>query len=278
MTRPPNIPAPFDEITAFAARCADASGAVILPHFRQVGADDKTGDAVGQFDPVTIADKNAELAIRKLIEDERPEDAILGEEFPDKPGTSGAMWVIDPIDGTRGFLTGLPTWGTLIGYHDGTKPAFGMMDQPFVGDRFFGWSSGQARGAALVRGDQVTPLKTRSCSGLSDAIFACTTHEMFQTPHEVAAFDMMLAETKLLRMGTDCYSYAMLAHGLIDVVIESCLKPFDIQALIPIIEGAGGIVTDWQGGPAENSAQVLACGDATLHKDIVARLEGLAGA
>jgi len=269
----PNIPAPYDEIARFADRCADAAGAAILPHFRAVEADNKkSGD---EFDPVTIADKNAELAIRALIDIERPDDAVLGEEFPNKQGTSGATWVLDPIDGTRAFITGMPTWGTLIGYNDGEKPTFGIMDQAFVGDRFFGWSNDAGSGAVLVRGDTVTPLKTRSCPQLSDAIFACTTHELFRDPHEIAAFDMMLEETKLLRMGTDCYAYALLAHGLIDVVIESCLKPFDIQALIPIVRGAGGVITDWEGGVPDNSRQVLACGDPVLHKKILEKLRAL---
>jgi len=270
----PNIPVPYDEIAEFASRCADAAGAAILPHFRSVEADNKKQDE-GEFDPVTIADKNAELAIRALIEAERPDDAILGEEFPDKLGTSGAQWVLDPIDGTRAFISGMPTWGTLIGYHDGTRPAFGIMDQSFVGDRFFGWSDGANGGAALVRGDTVTPLKTRACPDISDAIFACTTHELFRTRHEMAAFVMMLEETKLLRMGTDCYAYALLAHGLIDVVMESCLKPFDVQALIPIVQGAGGVITDWEGGLADNSGQVLACGDPALHNIILEKLKRL---
>ncbi len=265
------VPAPHDEIVAFACRCADAAGAAILPHFRQNPAtDDKTGDAAGQFDPVTVADKGAEQAIRALIDVERPDDAILGEEFGNKDGTSGAMWVIDPIDGTRAFISGMPTWGTLLGYHDGTKPAVGIMDQAFVGDRFIGWPGG----AALVRGDHVTPLKTRACAEISDAIFACTTPELFRGPREEAAYDTLLRKTKMLRLGTDCYAYCLLAHGLIDIVLEAGLKPFDIQALIPIVEGAGGQVTDWHGNSAENGGQVLATGDARLHEAVLKLLNG----
>lgn len=265
------IPAPHEEIVAFASRCADAAGAAIRPHFRQNPAtDDKTGDAVGQFDPVTVADKAAEEAIRALIDKERPDDAILGEEFGVREGTSGATWVIDPIDGTRAFIAGMPTWGTLIGYHDGAKPAIGIMDQPFVGDRFIGWPGG----AALLRGDKVTPLKTRTCSTLSDAIFACTTPELFTTPHEQSAYDTLLRETKMLRLGTDCYAYCLLAHGFIDIVLEAGLKPFDIQALIPIVEGAGGKVTDWNGNSAENGGQVLAAGDPRLHEQVLKLLHG----
>jgi len=258
---PLSVPAPHNEIVDFACRCADAAGTAILPHFRQTTAEDKTGDAAGEFDPVTIADKGAEQAIRELIDRERPDDAILGEEFGEKDGTSGARWVIDPIDGTRAFIAGLPTWGTLIGYHDGKKPAVGVMDQSFVGDRFVGWPGG----AALLRENKVTPLKTRECPHIGDAIFACTTPELFRTPREQNAYDTLLRETKMLRLGTDCYAYCLLAHGLIDIVLEAQLKPFDIQALIPIIEGAGGVITDWHGGSAEHGGEVIAAGDPATH-------------
>ncbi len=270
MKLPSTIPAPFDEIAAFASDLADASGAVIRPHFRHAatGTDDKTGDAAGQFDPVTLADKGAEQAIRALIEAKRPDDGILGEEFGDKESANGTKWVIDPIDGTRAFISGMPTWGTLIGYHDGTKPVVGIMDQPFVGERFIGWPGG----AALMREGKTTTLKTRACAGISDAIFACTTPELFKTPIEQSAYEYLLRETKMLRLGTDCYAYCLLAHGLIDIVLEAGLKPFDIQALIPIVEGAGGTVTDWAGGPAEDGGQVLATGDARLHDQVLREL------
>lgn len=270
MKLPDTIPAAHADIAAFASRLADASGAVILPHFRNAatGSDDKTGDVAGQFDPVTIADKGAEQAIRALIESERPDDGILGEEFGDKESANGTKWVLDPIDGTRAFISGMPTWGTLIGYHDGTRPSIGIMDQPFVGDRFIGWPSG----AALMRPGMTIPLKTRSCAALSDAIFACTTPELFKTPHEQAAYDTLLRDSKMLRLGTDCYAYCLLAHGLIDIVLEAGLKPFDIQALIPIVEGAGGQVTDWQGNSAEDGGQVLATGDARLHEAVLGLL------
>jgi len=266
---PLNVPAPYDEIVDFACRSADAAGTVILPHFRKGPAtEDKTGDAMGQFDPVTVADKGAEQAIRMLIEKERPQDAILGEEFGNKDGTSGATWVIDPIDGTRAFIAGMPTWGTLIGYNDGERPVVGIMDQSFVGDRFVGWPGG----AALMRGDVITPLKTRPCTDLSDAIFACTTPELFSTPREQDAYDTLLRETKMLRLGTDCYAYCLLAHGLIDIVLEAGLMPFDIQALIPIIEGAGGVVTDWHGGSPQDGGQVIATGDSVLHERVLKML------
>ncbi len=267
MRLPANIPAPYDQIAAFASRLADASGAVILPHFRNAstGSDDKTGDAIGQFDPVTIADKGAEQAIRTLIETERPDDGILGEEFGDKPSVNGTKWVIDPIDGTRAFISGMPTWGTLIGYHNGTKPVVGIMDQPFVGDRFIGWPGG----AALMRPNGTIPLRARNCAKLDNAIFACTTPELFKTPHEQSAYDTLLREAKMLRLGTDCYAYCLLAHGLVDIVLEAGLKPFDIQALIPIVEGAGGQVTDWKGNTAEDGGQVLATGDARLHDAVL---------
>lgn len=267
MKLPTSIPAPHDEIAAFASRLADASGEVIRPHFRHAAtmSDDKTGDAVGVFDPVTIADRGAEEAIRKLIDTHRPDDGVLGEEFPDKESRNGTKWVLDPIDGTRAFISGFPTWGTLIAYHDGTKPSVGIMDQPFVGERFIGWPGG----AALMNQNGTTPLKTRECADLGDAIFACTTHELFKTAHEIEVYKHLEQASKMLRLGTDCYSYCLLAHGLVDVVLEASLKPFDIQALIPIVEGAGGTITDWQGGSAEDGGQVLATGDARLHKQIL---------
>ena len=266
-----DIPAPYDDIATFALRCADAAAAAIRPHFRHQATDAANKKAAdGEFDPVTVADKGAEEAIRALIDRERPEDSILGEEFGTRDGTSGATWVLDPIDGTRAFISGMPTWGTLIGYNDGKKAAVGIMDQSFVGDRFLGWPGG----AALFREGKATPIKTRECKSLDDAIFACTTPELFTTPREEAAYDHIFRTSKMMRLGTDCYAYCLLAHGLMDIVLEAGLKPFDIQALIPIVEGAGGRVTDWEGNRAEDGGQVLACGDPQLHDEVLRMLNG----
>jgi myo-inositol-1(or 4)-monophosphatase len=244
----------------FACTLADAAAKVILPHFRsQLAVDNKAGPAA--FDPVTVADRDAESAMRLLIEQHHPDHGILGEEHGVKKGTSDHVWVLDPIDGTRGFMTGLPTWGTLIGLQQGDKPIVGVMNQPFTRERFVGWSGG----AELRRADGVTRLSTRRCARLEDAVLSATAPEMFQ-PDEISRFEELRRRARLVRWGADCYAYAMLAAGFIDLVVEPGLKPYDIVALIPIIERAGGIVTTWDGRPAHLGGRIIAAGDRSLHE------------
>lgn len=245
---------------AFADAMADAARAAVLPYFRAAhGVSDKGG---GRFDPVTEADTAAELAMRALIEREFPEHGIYGEEFGRRGGDSGYEWVLDPIDGTRAFIAGLPTWGVLIALTYEGRPIVGVMDQPYLDERYRGWNDGADVVARGVR----RALKTRACAALGDAILSSTDAFLFEGA-EAAAFTKMRAGVKLTRYGYDCYAYAMIAAGHMDCVIESGLKPFDIDALIPIITGAGGGVVNWDGGDASAGGRVLAYGDARVRDE-----------
>jgi myo-inositol-1(or 4)-monophosphatase len=258
----------------FAHTLADAAGAVILPHFRsQLAVENKDTAA---FDPVTVADRDAEAAMRALIRERFPGHGILGEEFGVQAGGE-ATWVLDPVDGTRGFITGLPTWGTLIGLQVGERPLVGVMDQPFVRDRFVGSPLGAEMRS--IGPDGVTrrvPLRVRPCASLAEAVMSTTSPELFASAADREAFDRLRRPARLVRYGGDCYAYCMLALGLIDLVVESGLKPYDIVALIPIIERAGGVVTSWDGGSAHRGGRVVAAGDRRLHAAALALL-GAAG-
>lgn len=239
---------------------ADAARAAILPHFRAQGlnADNKLTEG---FDPVTVADRAAEQAMRAVLAQRRPDDAILGEEFGTTAGTSGLTWVLDPIDGTRGFISGTPTWGVLIALSDDNGPIFGIIDQPYIGERFEG-----GFGRAQVTGPQgQRNLGTKVTQGLGDAILFTTFPEV-GTPAEEAAFKRVADQVRLPRFGMDCYAYALLASGQVDLVIEAGLNSYDIQAPIAVIQAAGGIVTDWQGAPVHNGGRVIAAANATLHR------------
>ncbi|MFD3190609.1 histidinol-phosphatase [Sedimentitalea sp. HM32M-2] len=240
---------------------ADAARAAILPHFRQPGltAQNKRSDG---FDPVTIADRAAEQAMRDLLTEHRPDDGILGEEFGQTPGESGRQWVLDPIDGTRGFISGTPTWGVLIALTDQNGPVLGLIDQPYTSERFIG-----GPGIAEMTGPHGTmTLATRPDSRLQQAILFTTFPEV-GSPAERAGFEAVAAQARLTRYGMDCYAYALLAAGQIDLVIEAGLNAYDIQAPIAVIQAAGGIVTDWQGGPAHLGGRVLAAANAALHAE-----------
>jgi histidinol phosphatase-like enzyme (inositol monophosphatase family) len=250
----------IEEYLEFACRLAEMAGEAILPHFRSgLGVANK---ARFGYDPVTLADKVAEELIRAEIARSYPAHSILGEEYGCSPGASPLTWVIDPIDGTRGFMMGLPQWGTLVALSDGTRPVLGVMHQPFVGETFVG----SQRGAYLRRAGKVQPLHTREINDLSDASVCATHPQMFRPGAERAGFGRVARACKQTRYGTDCYAWCLLAAGLIDLVIETQLRPYDIQALIPIIEAAGGVVTDWSGKPAYDGGQVVAAGGPRLHQ------------
>lgn len=245
---------------------ADAARPATLAHFRQPAlvADDK-GD--GRFDPVTIADRNAEQAMRAILAAQRPDDAILGEEYGAKAGTSGLTWVLDPIDGTRGFLSGTPTWGVLIAVRDADGPLFGIIDQPYIAERFCGGFD-----RADVTGPMgQAPLRCRAPRDLDQAILLSTFPEI-GTPAQRRAFDAVAAQVRLTRYGMDCYGYALLAAGQVDLVIEAGLQSYDVQAPIAVITAAGGIVTDWAGGPAHEGGQVLAAANPQIHAAALAIL------
>ncbi|MFT7060641.1 MAG: histidinol phosphatase-like enzyme (inositol monophosphatase family) [Pseudorhodobacter sp.] len=245
--------------TAF--ELADAARIETLAHFRKSGltADTKETD---RFDPVTIADRASELAMRAILARRRPQDGILGEEFGPTQGSSGLTWVLDPIDGTRGYLSGTPTWGVLISVADASGPIYGLIDQPYIGERFEG-----GFGIAEVTGPMGTaPLRCRPPRPLSQSILFSTFPEV-GTPQEAAAFRRVAPQARLVRYGMDCYAYGLVAAGSIDLVIEAGLQTYDVQAPIAVIQAAGGIVTNWQGGAAHQGGQVLAAANAEIHAE-----------
>jgi histidinol phosphatase-like enzyme (inositol monophosphatase family) len=247
------------DFTHFVNELATLSGQAILPFFRSaIAAEDKSRG--GDFDPVTEADRAGEAAMRQLIKRTLPTHGIVGEEFGSEREDAEYVWALDPIDGTRAFIAGLPTWGTLIGLSRRGRPCFGMMHQPFTGERFFGdCGSASYRGPGGER-----RLMTRRCAFLKDAVMATTSPKLF-SGDELRAYDRVESATRLARYGCDCYAYCMLAAGHIDLVVESGLKPYDIVPLIPIIEGAGGIVTAWDGGSAAAGGSIVAAGDRRVH-------------
>jgi len=251
-------------LLAFADTLADAARSAILPYFRAPHTIESKGAV---FDPVTEADKGAERAMRALIEAAFPDHGILGEEFGEKPSKSGYQWVLDPIDGTRAFISGLPLWGVLIGLSYEGKPIAGIMDQPYLEERYRGWNDG----AELVSRAGRRALKTRACAGLREATLS-TTDPYILRGDDGHAFTRVREQVKLTRYGYDCYAYAMVAAGTMDCVIESGLKPFDICALIPIIAGAGGGVCAWDGDDASLGGRVLAYGDARVRDEALSEL------
>nr|WP_092885955.1 inositol monophosphatase family protein [Roseicitreum antarcticum] len=260
------------QVIALAMDMADAARPASLGYFRRADlvADNKA--SLGAFDPVTAADRAVEDALRAIIADCRPQDGILGEERAGVDSQSGLTWVLDPIDGTRAFLSGAPTWGVLIGLADAQGPFLGVIDQPFIGERFVGglgqcWTAGPSGRH---------PLATRPGRDLSQAILFSTFPEV-GTAAERAAFQRVADACQLTRYGMDCYAYALLAAGQIDLVVEAGLHPYDIAAPLAVIEAAGGIVTNWQGGPvtmADGGQQVLAAANAEVHAQALALLRG----
>ncbi|CUI77777.1 histidinol-phosphatase [Cognatishimia activa] len=247
------------ELISVAHEMADAARAAILPFFRttSLNTENKLDDG---FDPVTVADRAAEEAMREVLTKRRPQDGVLGEEFGAQEGTSGLTWVLDPIDGTRGFISGTPTWGVLIAASDETGPVLGVVDQPYIGERFFG-----GFGIAERSGPHgAMPLKTKDTSELFDAILFTTFPEV-GTPDERAAFERVSENAQLTRYGMDCYAYALVAAGQVDLVIEAGLNAYDIQGPIGVIQAAGGVVTDWEGNPAHEGGRVLAAANAEIH-------------
>ena len=251
---------------ALAHRLADAAREAIRPHFRTPVAAERKGDAT----PVTVADREAEAAMRKVIEAEYSADGIHGEEFGLKEGKSGRQWVLDPVDGTCAFLAGRATFGTLIALLVDGFPVLGMIDQPIVGERWLG-VAGQP---TTLNGE---PVATRACRELADAALATTGPQYF-TQAEGDQFMALAAKTdhKRMIMGGDCYNYAMLASGFVDVVCESGLKIHDFAALVPVVEGAGGTMCDWNGEPlhAGSHGHVLAIGDPARLEDVLEALGG----
>ncbi len=246
---------------AFANRLGGCLGHGDPPLFFRQRIDVAHKEGKQSFDPVTEADKGAERAIRELIGQERPADAILGEEYGETSGTSGYRWVLDPVDGTRAFITGRHEWGSLIALEKDGVAALGILDQPVLGERFIG-----VNGAAhLVQDGKIIPLRTRACAELKDAILCATDPTAYFSEGEQAAFARVHAATRMTRYGGDCYLFAALALGFVDVIIEAGFHAWDVAALIPLVEGAGGVITNWQGGSCADGKQILAAGDRRAH-------------
>lgn len=256
------------ELIAVAHALADAARAATLSHFRSADltADNKEAH---RFDPVTVADRLSEQKMREILAARRPQDGILGEEMGTSTGTSSLTWVLDPIDGTRSYLCGTPTWGVLISVADESGPVYGLIDQPYIGERFEG---GFGR-AAMTGPHWARPLRARAPRPLSDCIIMSTFPEV-GTAEEGAAFHRLASQCRLTRYGTDCYAYALLAAGHIDLVVEAGLQPYDVQAPIAVIEAAGGLMTGWDGRPAHQGGRVLAASSPQVHAAAMAVLNG----
>jgi histidinol phosphatase-like enzyme (inositol monophosphatase family) len=238
---------------------ADVAAARSLPLFRSAALAVTDKGSAG-FDPVSEADREAERAMRALLAERRPADGILGEEFPPVEGRSGLTWILDPIDGTRAFISGAATWGTLIGLDAGEGAVLGIIDQPYMRERFVG---GFGR-AELIRDGVIRPLATRPCARLAEAILYTTQPEV-GTPAERAGFEAVRDRVRLTRYGFDCYAYALVALGHVDLVIEAGLKAWDVAGPQAVIEAAGGVVTDWRGGHPRQGGRMLAAGDPRVH-------------
>lgn len=219
---------------------------------------------------MTEADRSAEAALRAMIARERPEDAILGEEHGYQPGTSGRTWVLDPIDGTRAFITGRHTWGTLIALEEGSTRLLGIIDQPVLRERFIGCNGT----SELLSPDGRETLRTRSCAGLASAVVSTTHPWSYFDAAQRQAFEDLACAARMSYFGGDCYAYALLAMGSIDLIVEASLHAWDVAALIPVIENAGGIVTDWDGNPVGAGGHIIAAGDGRVHADALRALAG----
>jgi inositol-phosphate phosphatase/L-galactose 1-phosphate phosphatase/histidinol-phosphatase len=253
--------APF---LALATELADAAGAAIRPYFRQnIAVDDKP-----DLSPVTVADRATEQAMRRLIAARFPEHGIIGEEFGREREDAEFVWVLDPIDGTKSFISGVPLFGTLIALAREGRPILGIIDQPISRERWVG-----ATGRATTFNGQ--PVRCRPCAGLATATIFATSPDMFRGD-DAAAFARAAGAAKLVRYGADCYAYGLLALGLVDLVIEASLKTYDFSAMLPIVEGAGGVATDWQGRPLglASDGRVLVAGDRRAHRAAQALLAG----
>jgi myo-inositol-1(or 4)-monophosphatase len=256
------------DFAAFVDELAQVSGETILPFFRTTLTVEDKGRG-GGFDPVTAADRAAEAAMRTLIRRTFPAHGIIGEEFGNEQTDAEYIWVLDPIDGTKSFISGMPAWGTLIGLTRFAAPVFGMMHQPFTRERFTGDG-----GAARYRGPgDDRALRVRPCAALGEAVLF-TTSPLLMNTNDRNIFGRVEEKVRLSRYGGDCYAYCMLAAGHVDLVIETQLKPHDVIPLIPIITGAGGIVTTWEGDAPEAGGRIVAAGDERVHKAALALLAG----
>ena len=259
-----------------ALNLCDVADDIALSYFRRTNQGVQNKDAEG-FDPVTRADREIESAMRDILARVRPDDGIIGEEFGTVSGQSGLNWVLDPIDGTRGFISGTPCWGVLVAVCDETgAPILGVIDQPYIGERFCG---GLGRAEVVHREaimGAVRELAVRECRDLRDAVLFSTFPEI-GTEAERAAFGRVAGQCQLVRYGLDCYAYALLAAGQIDLVIEAGLNAYDICAPIALVQASGGIITDWQGGEyigGGHNGQIIAAGDRRVYEAALLTIGG----
>ena len=259
------------DLDAFILELNRASAAVILPLFRgDHGIENKS--KTRDYDPVTLADKGAEAEIRRLIAERYPGHGVIGEEFGEDRPDAEFVWVLDPVDGTRAFVAGLPVWTTLIGLRHEGRPVLGSIGQPYLDEVFLG----RPDGARLVSPAGERALKVRKGVPLAQALIATTDPEGTFTATEMAAWRQLRAGARLARLGCDAYAYAMVAAGTLDIVIEAGLKSWDIEAAVPLLAGAGGLVTDWSGAPVgRHGGRVIVCSNETLLGEVVPYLAGV---
>ena len=256
--------AALDAFLSLANELADAARATIRPHFRTALAIDDKAD----LSPVTIADRAAEMAMRQIIGARFPEHGIIGEEYGRERDDAEFVWVLDPIDGTKSFISGVPLFGTLIALARHGTPILGVIDQPISCER---WVGAEGRGTT----HNGHAIKCRACPAIAAATVFATSPDMFRGA-DADAFARVSKQAKLTRYGADCYAYGLVALGCIDVVIEASLKPYDFSAMLPIIESAGGIATDWRGKPLglSSDGRVLIAGDKRTHSEALQLLRG----
>ncbi|MGI9352936.1 MAG: histidinol-phosphatase [Rhizobiaceae bacterium] len=247
-----------EELEGFLHHLADVAARETLPRFRKIeNVDNKLSSG---FDPVTEADQEAERAIRKAIIDKWPDHGVIGEEFGDHQADAEYCWVVDPVDGTRAFVVGMPLWGTLIALCRNMIPIAGIMSQSFTDEKFVGLGGK----SMFFHKDERSEISTSGTKNLSDAIVMTTAPEIFDD-NEFRAFKKVADRCKLVRYGGDCYAYCMLAAGHIELVIEAGLNFYDMAALVPIIEGSGGVITDWAGSQNPQGGNIIAAANPKIH-------------
>ncbi|MGE3876218.1 MAG: histidinol-phosphatase [Parvibaculaceae bacterium] len=257
----------WTELTDFALQLARASAQAILPFFRKnIQIDVKSG---ALWDPVTEGDRAGERVMRAMIEERYPDHGIHGEEYGLKPSRSGYTWVLDPVDGTRAFISGMPTWATLIGLNFEDRPVVGVMNQPFVGETFYG----NPDGAWSLHQGTTVKLKTRAARPLAQAAFTTTAPELYRSAAEKAVLKRLSEATQLTRYGGDAYFFCVLAAGQTDLALDAHMQPYDIAPLMPIIEGAGGIVTTWERKPAAQGGNVIAASSPEIYEAALALIQ-----
>lgn len=254
----------LQDILEFARTTIEAAGPIALKYFRMpLSVENKA--ATSGFDPVTRADREIEAFIRDRISNAYPGHTIVAEETGTSEGDDSIKWFIDPIDGTRAYISGVPMWGILLGFMEGDSCRFGLMHQPYLQETY----TGSITGAFINKGEVTQPLATREIRDLADAILYCTHPDVFSANEDFTKFKAIAERCRLMRYGGDCYSYCLLAQGCIDLVIEADLQAYDIVPLIPIIEAAGGVVTDWEGNRPVNGGKVVASANSVLHEKVL---------